>query len=203
MSTKAIASPDVVRQIGEITRKLHDAIEQLGLMPDLQAAAQALPDARSRLNYIAVKTSDAANRVLNSVDAAKLDHLRISTDTTAMKAALSASTGQPAPEMERLRGLVESVQVSSERIDEHLTNIMLAQDFHDLTSQIITKVVRMTDDLEQQLVNLLMDVAPEDAAARTAADRDALHGPVVDPATRADVVCDQNEVDDLLARMGF
>ena len=68
---------EVFQQLGHITRQLHDTLAQLGVMPKLQTAAEGLPDARSRLNYIAEKTSAAANKVLNSVDEAKADHARI------------------------------------------------------------------------------------------------------------------------------
>ena len=64
-------SPEVFQQIGAITRVLHDTMQQLGVMPKLQIATDGLPDARSRLSYIATKTADAANKVLNTVDAAK------------------------------------------------------------------------------------------------------------------------------------
>ena len=196
------ASPhEVLRQIGEMTRKLHDTIEELGLMPGLQAATQALPDARSRLHYIARKTSDSANRVLNSVDDAKLEHRRISADTLRLADALTSSTSHDAEARQQLRALVEHVQTSTDRIDGHLTNIMMAQDFHDLTGQIISKVVVLTDELETSLVKLLLQIAPDMPAAP--ANTELLAGPVVDAKGRTDVVNDQDEVDDLLARMGF
>ena len=66
-------SPEVFQQLGSITRLLHDTMQQLGVMPKLQTAADGLPDARSRLNYIATKTADAANKVLNSVDQDKVE----------------------------------------------------------------------------------------------------------------------------------
>jgi chemotaxis protein CheZ len=197
------ASPEVIRQIGEITRKLHDSVAQMGLMGDLQAATQALPDARSRLNYIAKKTSDAAEKVLNSVDAAKLEQQSIVDTAQKMRLALAGhDTPNPAAE-DNLRALIDHVQGSAHRIDDHLTNIMVAQDFHDLTGQIVNKIVRLTADLEQNLVQLLLQVAPEYKPSAAVVNEDDLHGPVVNPETRTDVVSDQNEVDDLLARMGF
>ena len=69
-----MVSPEVFNQLGGITRLLHDTMQQLGVMPKLQSAADGLPDARSRLNYIATKTADAANKVLNSVEQAKAEH---------------------------------------------------------------------------------------------------------------------------------
>src|SRR5215471_17454595 len=77
-------SPEVFQQLGSITRLLHDTMQQLGVMPKLQLATDGLPDARSRLTYIASKTADAANRVLNLVDQAKAEHALISEATRAM-----------------------------------------------------------------------------------------------------------------------
>ncbi len=77
-------SPEVFQQIGTITRVLHDTMQQLGVMPKLQVATDGLPDARSRLTYIANKTADAANKVLNSVDQAKAEHAKITEAANAM-----------------------------------------------------------------------------------------------------------------------
>jgi chemotaxis protein CheZ len=74
----------VFQQLGSITRLLHDTMQQLGVMPKLQNAADGLPDARSRLTYIATKTADAANKVLNSVDQAKAEHAHIIESTRAL-----------------------------------------------------------------------------------------------------------------------
>jgi chemotaxis protein CheZ len=205
----------VIQQIGELTRMLHDAIDQLGtiqigVMPELQAATHALPDARSRLNYIANKTSDAANRVLNSVDEAKAEHQRLHAEARQLGSILTdAAADQADATTTALQQHVHNLLTSSDRIDEHLTNIMLAQDFHDLTGQIINKVVRLTDELETSLVRLLLEIQPDQAvdpaASATAAPAASseLQGPVVDAQGRTDVVSSQNEVDDLLARMGF
>ena len=84
------ASPEVYQTIGHMTRLLHDTLEQLGVMPHLQIAADNLPDARSRLNYIAKKTGDAAEKVLNSVDQAKSEHEKIARETRAIAASIVA-----------------------------------------------------------------------------------------------------------------
>src|SRR6185436_8278215 len=76
-----VVSPEVFQQLGSITRLLHDTMQQLGVMPKLQVATDGLPDARSRLTYIASKTADAANKVLNLVDQAKSEHAHIAAST--------------------------------------------------------------------------------------------------------------------------
>ncbi|MBK7613698.1 MAG: protein phosphatase CheZ [Vitreoscilla sp.] len=195
-----MVSPEVFNQLGGITRLLHDTMQQLGVMPKLQSAADGLPDARSRLNYIATKTADAANKVLNSVDQAKAEHTHISQATRELAAALVADPVR-AVASGRVLNFAKDVEEATGRIDAHLTDIMMAQDFHDLTGQVVAKVVTLANDLEDSLLKLLLQVVPPEH--REKVDPNVLHGPVVDAAGRTDVVSNQGEVDDLLASLGF
>jgi chemotaxis protein CheZ len=193
-------SPEVFQQIGSITRMLHDTLEQLGVMPKLQLAADGLPDARSRLSYIAEKTSHAAEKVLDSVDQAKAEHTLIMNETRALAAALTADPVR-AVASGAVLNFVGDVEARTKRIDHHLTDIMLAQDFHDLTGQVVAKVVALANELEDSLLKLLVQVVP--AEQRGKIETQVLHGPVVDHERRTDVVKNQSEVDDLLASLGF
>ncbi|ALV06232.1 protein phosphatase CheZ [Roseateles depolymerans] len=193
-------SPEVFQQLGNITRVLHDTMQQLGVMPKLQVATDGLPDARSRLTYIATKTADAANKVLNHVDQAKAEHARISAAANAMAQAITADPVK-AVATGAVFNFVKEVEESTSKIDNHLTDIMMAQDFHDLTGQVVAKVVTLANDLEDSLVKLLVQVVPPDQ--REKVDPSILQGPVVNPEGRTDVVNNQSEVDDLLASLGF
>ncbi len=193
-------SPEVFQQIGTITRVLHDTMQQLGVMPKLQVATDGLPDARSRLTYIANKTADAANKVLNSVDQAKAEHAKITEAANAMAQAITADPVR-AVASGAVLNFVKEVESSTSKIDTHLTDIMLSQDFHDLTGQVVAKVVTLANDLEDSLVKLLVSVVPPEQ--REKVDPSILQGPVVNPEGRADVVANQSEVDDLLASLGF
>jgi chemotaxis protein CheZ len=193
-------SPEVFQQLGTITRLLHDTMQQLGVMPKLQIATDGLPDARSRLSYIATKTAEAANKVLNTVDQAKNEHRQISEATRRMGELIVADPVK-AVASGAVMNFVNEVETSTKRIDDHLTDIMMAQDFHDLTGQVVAKVVTLANDLEDSLVKLLIQVVPE--GVREQVDPSVLNGPVVNPEGRTDVVSDQGEVDDLLASLGF
>ncbi len=196
----AAASPEVFQQLGLITRQLHDTLAQLGVMPKLQAAADGLPDARSRLTYIAKKTGEAADKVLNSVDQAKEEHQSISRETRRIVEAILADPVR-AVASGSVMNFVRDVDAATARIDQHLTDIMMAQDFHDLTGQVVAKVVSLASDLEDSLVKLLVQAAPPEQAQKVEAS--ILNGPVVNPEGRTDVVANQGEVDDLLASLGF
>ena len=199
-AVKAASAADVFLQVGSITRLLHDTLAQVGVMPKLQVAADGLPDARSRLNYIAEKTAAAAEKVLNSVDQAKAEHQLIANATRQMAKDIVADPVK-AVATGAVMNFVGDVEASTARIDQHLTDIMLAQDFHDLTGQVVTKVVALANELEDSLLKLLMQVIPADQVHKV---EDAfLNGPVVNPEGRSDVVTNQEQVDDLLASLGF
>lgn len=195
-----LVSPEVFQQLGTITRTLHDTMQRLGVMPKLQVATDGLPDARSRLNYIATKTAAAAEKVLNSVDQAKAEHAGISKATQDLAAALVADPVR-AVASGAVMNFVKDVEQRTQSIDGHLTDIMLAQDFHDLTGQVVAKVVTLANDLEDSLVKLLVQVVPPEQ--REKVDPNILQGPVVSAEGRTDVVTNQGEVDDLLASLGF
>jgi chemotaxis protein CheZ len=195
-----LVSPEVFQQLGTITRTLHDTMQRLGVMPKLQVATDGLPDARSRLSYIATKTAAAAEKVLNSVDQAKAEHAGISQATKELAAAIVADPVR-AVASGAVMNFVKDVESRTQNIDNHLTDIMLAQDFHDLTGQVVAKVVNLANDLEDSLVKLLVQVVPPEQ--REKVDPTILQGPVVNAEGRTDVVTNQGEVDDLLASLGF
>ena len=197
---KPVVSDEVFQQLGTITRLLHDTLTQVGVMPKLQLATEGLPDARSRLSYIAVKTAEAANKVLNSVDRAKEDQAAIAQATRSMAAAIVADPVK-AVASGAVFNFVQDIEARTAKVDAHLTDIMMAQDFHDLTGQVVAKVVKLANDLEDSLVKLLVQVVPPEH--REKVDASVLNGPVVNPEGRTDVVSDQGEVDDLLASLGF
>ena len=80
-------------------------------------------------------------------------------------------------------------------MDNQLTDIMMAQDFHDLTGQVIAKVVRLAGDLENQLVELLLQTAPQVAGSSTPLDE----GEVLAAAAMATGQVATNQADDLWA----
>ncbi|MEY4764909.1 MAG: hypothetical protein RI907_1582 [Pseudomonadota bacterium] len=205
------ASPEIFQQLGQLTRQLHDTMNMLGVLPDLKSHVDNLPDARSRLNYIATKTADAAEKVLNLVDTAKADQEHIAEETRRLAALITADPVK-AVASGAVFNFVQEVENTTHRVDSHLTDIMMAQDFHDLTGQVVAKVVRLANDLEGQLVKLLVQAAPPEQAQKVEAALTAHHqtpstptleGPVVSHEGRTDVVADQSEVDDLLASLGF
>jgi chemotaxis protein CheZ len=211
-SGAADGKAELYKRLGEITRELHEALKELGYMPALKDAVGELPDARSRLEYIARLTGEAAEKVLNRVEEAKAEQQKVIEDSRALVDTIGRVPGLKWA-MPELLEWSQRIQAAAERTDQHLTEIMMAQDFHDLTGQVIKKVVALAGTLEQQLVQLLVETAPHMVAGNAESPSTGpqapqgaggrLEGPVVNPEGRTDVVKNQAEVDDLLASLGF
>lgn len=201
------ASQEVLARVGHMTRALHENLRGLGLDKLVEKAASDIPDARDRLSYVARLSEDAAQRVLNATDAAMPLQESIGLDCEGLSAAWQDMLDSDTADFE-WRALAERTILSLSRsqaasVDTkgYLMDIMMAQDFQDLTGQVITRVTAIAQDLEQQLVQVLVDFAPADV--RREFDNGLLNGPQINPANNSDVVANQGQVDDLLDSLGF
>ena len=194
---------DVHHKIGQLTRQLHDSLNELGYADKLRGSMGELPDAQSRLSYIARLTGEAAEKVLNRVEQAKAQHDYIAAETRRVVTSLVKDPVAAVAKGEIMNFLTDVERLTKEA-STHLTEIMMAQDFHDLTGQVIARVVNLAATIEDQLVQLLIQTAPPNVQVPVVeAQRGHLQGPVVDPENTTDVVTDQSQVDDLLASLGF
>ena len=200
VSKESSGNPDMFRKLGSITRQLHDALKELGYTDKLKGTVNQLPDAQSRLSYIARLTGEAAEKVLNHVEAAKIEQTLIIERGRQLSGTIAAVPGL-AKAMPELLQWSKDVVETSEKSDSRLTEIMMAQDFHDLTGQVIGRVVQLASTIEEQLLGLLLQAAPSGQPGHDQAYE--LAGPVVNAEGRTDVVNDQAQVDDLLASLGF
>jgi chemotaxis protein CheZ len=189
---------DVFLRVGELTRRLHDSLRELGYHQDIEQAVGSLPDARARLSYIADLTGKAADKVLGMVDDGMAAEHAMSERAAAIASKL-ATIQAPSLRAEAFE-FAEAVKAHADAGVTRYTDIMMSQDFHDLTGQVVKKIADVAQNLEQQLVRLLLDITPN--SQRAQAQPAPLEGPVVDKA-RTDVVHDQGQVDDLLESLGF
>ena len=198
--------PDTIeihQKIGFLTRQLHDSLNELGYADQLRGTMDELPDAQSRLTYIARLTGAAAEKVLGRVEQAKVQHDHLAAETQRVTQALVQDPVRAVASGAIMNYLTDVAGVTK-AADEHLTEIMMAQDFHDLTGQVIARVVALAATIEKQLVQLVIQTAPANAVlAPVEKPHEHLSGPVVNPDTATDVVTDQSQVDDLLASLGF
>lgn len=194
---------ELLSRVGHLTRSLHESLRELGLDKEIERLAKDdLTNTRDRLMYVAKMTEQAAQRVLNATEAASPLQEAIEEGATDLLVAWRQATGTPGPELQqRTLAFLEQARDGAAASKQHLLDIMMAQDFQDLTGQVITKVTKLGHSLESQLVQLLIDHAPTEG--RRDAGNSLLNGPQVNPQGKADVVADQGQVDDLLESLGF
>ncbi|MBI3712257.1 MAG: protein phosphatase CheZ [Burkholderiales bacterium] len=198
---------ELLSRVGQMTRLLHDSLRGLGLDKLLERAAEDIPDARDRLDYVAKMSERAAQRVLNATDAAIPLQESIDDQGKELSAKLralvdsDASADQYQAEMKNVLAYLQMASTNGRDTKGHLIEIMMAQDFQDLTGQVIKKVTELAQHLEQQLVQLLIEYSP-DQIKRPVQDG-LLNGPQVNPEGKSDIVANQGQVDDLLDSLGF
>ncbi|WP_454738828.1 protein phosphatase CheZ [Cupriavidus necator] len=203
------SAEQLILRIGNLTRMLRDNMRELGLDKEIERAAQAIPDARDRLNYIAAMTEQAAERTLNAVELAQPIQSDIEQQAETLDKRWEAWFEQPV-ELADARSLVidtraflSEVPGQARATNSHLLDIMMAQDFQDLTGQVIKKMMDMIRALEQELLQVLIDNVPSERRVETQAAATLMNGPQINPEGKQDVVSDQAQVDDLLASLGF
>ncbi|MEZ8102062.1 protein phosphatase CheZ [Vibrio bivalvicida] len=206
-------SNPMFQEIGELTRDLHESIKHFSMDDRMsEIANDEIPDARDRLQYVIDKTEVAANKTMDAVDRCmpiadnlhegllqvrpqwnELMHGRI--ELAEFKALCH-----------RIDDLLGEVEGDSSELRGQLTEILMAQDFQDLTGQIIRRVITLVDEVEGRLVEILTAFGSsqleESTNNKNKASTDP-EGPILNPQERDDAVSSQDEVDDLLSSLGF
>ncbi|MGM0537391.1 MAG: protein phosphatase CheZ [Pseudomonadota bacterium] len=216
------SSDELVLRIGQLTRMLRESMRELGLDKEIERAAEAIPDARDRLSYVATMTEQAAERALNAIDRAQPLQDDLSERAEALDKRWAAWFAEP-KELDEARDLVQEtrgyladVPKRTQATHQELLEIMMAQDFQDLTGQVIKKMMDVIREIEHQLVQVLIDTVPqgkarEDFQKRATNQRQSderrreeelLNGPQIKPEGDG-VVTGQDQVDDLLDELGF
>lgn len=200
------SAEQLINRIGHLTRQMRESMRELGLDKSIEKVAQAIPDARDRLGYVAQMTERAADRALNAVDLAQPIQDKLSRQAQALVQRWDVWFAAPL-ELDQARELVvdtrnylSDVPQQTSATNAQLMEIMMAQDFQDLTGQVIKKMMDVIKEMEMQLLQLLIDNAPLDK--RTEAATGLLNGPQTRPG-QVDAVDNQGQVDDLLASLGF
>lgn len=202
------SATEIISRIGQLTRMLRDSLRELGLDSAIAEAAEAIPDARDRLDYVVQMTAQAAERALSCVEAAQPRQNQLEAESKSLKTRWDAWFENPI-ELADARELVTDTRKYLEEVPDHtsftnaqLLEIMMAQDFQDLTGQVIKRMMDVVQEIEKQLLMVLLENIPEKTAAPKRANDGLLNGPQVDKSA-AGVVSSQDQVDDLLDSLGF
>jgi len=195
-------------RLGGIVRLLHDSLRELGYDKALNEASSQIVDAQDRLEYVATLTEQAANKVLNTLDEGMPAQDVLSKQSKDMELRWGdLFDGKLSlDEFKALAGdsrqFATSVTAATEAEKARLLEIMMAQDFQDITGQLIKKVVKITQAVEGELAQLLRDNAPPDLKEKLA-QKQATPEPLMQGPSVPQAALNQDNVDDLLADLGF
>ncbi|HGN1705362.1 TPA: protein phosphatase CheZ [Providencia rettgeri] len=193
----------VITRIGTLMRTLRESMRELGLEKSVQQAVASIPDGKDRLRYIAQMTAQAAEKTLNGIDVIKPLQVDMNKNAQELQQQWQQAEGEAVPAQLRqsTEAFLSQVIQDSETTKAELLEIMMAQDFQDLTGQVIKKMMEVVEEAEKQLLALLMENTPPEMRAKTQNDS-LLNGPQINK-EGVNVMASQSQVDDLLDELGF
>ncbi len=199
------------RELGKLTREIHDSITSFSDDERVvRLTEEEIPDAKERLNFIITKTDEAAHRTMEGAEAVMEVVEGISSKAADIGRRWSRFRSSELSKQdfltlgEDLDGFLSSIDSHSQQVKSRLTDIMMAQDYQDLTGQMIRQVISMVQEVEEKLVRLvaISGASLSDKHPQTD-DGSMAHGPQLPTADKREVATSQDEVDDLLASLGF
>lgn len=205
---------ELFAEIGKLTRQLHDSLMNFQLDSRLNDLATAdIPDAKERLNYVITRTEEAANKTMDAVESIfpVVDTIQKQIKTVNPLWHKLMHNKLELTEFKSLcldiDSLLKTTDKESVRMHELMTDVLMAQDFQDLTGQVIRKVIDLVREVEDSLIGMLTafgitaDMQSEHSKPKVGDN--LVEGPIVNKENRDDVVADQDDVDDLLSSLGF
>ena len=204
---------ELFAEIGKLTRQLHDSMMNFQIDSRISDLANAdIPDAKERLNYVISRTEDAANKTMDAVESIfpVVDNIQQQIGTVKPLWNKLMHNDLNLGEFKALcldiDKLLSTTSAETERMHALMTDVLMAQDFQDLTGQVIRKVIDLVREVEESLINMLTAFGvseEEQKKAQTKVGENLVEGPIVNTENRDDVVSGQDDVDDLLSSLGF
>ncbi|AZQ11132.1 protein phosphatase CheZ [Shewanella khirikhana] len=215
---RELAAPiqkELFDEVGKLTRQLHSALVDFQLDSRLaELASVDIPDAKERLNYVIDMTEQAANKTMDAVEEclpladALINHIKTVTPTWDKLMRRDIELTEFKSLCHDVQQLMTRSEQDSERLRELLNQILMAQDFQDLTGQMIRRVIDLVREVENSLVSMLTVFGEQPVTEMTPRTSPSVNtieaeGPIMNAELRQDVVTGQDEVDDLLSSLGF
>ncbi|MBE1302143.1 MAG: protein phosphatase [Alteromonadaceae bacterium] len=218
-ASKIQDSMELFAEVGKLTRQLHDSLNTFNIDSRIvDLTNEDIPDAQSRLNYVIETTEQAANTTMDAVEASMPIAEKLNTSLADIMPewkklmTRQLELGEFKTLCHKLDKFLEESQQDSSKLNDLLTEILMAQGYQDLTGQVIRRVIQLVKEVETSLVNMLTvfgePVSSEGQEQETEVKEKKkstaeAEGPIIDAENRDDVVQGQDDVDDLLSSLGF
>ena len=209
----AVRENGLFQELGKLTRELHDSIRNFELDDRFNTIAETeIPDAKERLEYVLTMTEQSADKTLTAVEDStpKIDELSVQITDMEGRWSKFVHKELSAEEFRKLATDIGEFLTHSKTVTAQLSTnfntVLMAQDFQDLSGQIIRRVITLVEDVESNLVNLIRlqgDGAATEKDKSIEPEKGKLEGPQVPGKEAEDVMNNQDDVDDLLASLGF
>ena len=198
------------QELGKLTREFHEALNGFKLDSKLTTlTGTEIPDARERLKHVIEVTEKAAHKTMSVVEDLMpvCETLEDQGDDIQKRWQRFMKRDMDPTES---RALCDEVGVylaeqnsGTGRVRSGLNEILMAQDYQDITGQIISRVINLVTDLETSLVKLIRNSGAIIEESTNTSAPGELDGPQVPGLESSDAVSGQDEVDDLLSSLGF
>lgn len=199
-------------QLRKLTTDLGSALERFQLDSRLvDLAEKEVPDAKHRLDYVMKMTDEAAHKTMDLVEQSGPLAGRISSDAEKLAALWEQfRTRQITPEafrdlLDKMDVFLDDVRMTSEQLRKNLAEVLMAQGYQDLSGQIIRGVIKLVDEVEITL-GQLVHLATSQSDAQVSSDKfreSRGHGPAVPGLDNGTVVNGQQDIDALLSGLGL
>ena len=207
----SLREASLFQDLGKLTREIHEAINSFSDDQRVaELASEDIPDAKERLQFIVTKTDEAAHRTMTNAEEAIsiVNSLNVDAADVHERWKMFKNKEMSKADFLLLSGDIDkflsSVGSESDKVKDKMNDIMMAQDYQDLTGQMIKQVTTMVQEIEGKLVSLVAITGAKISETKDEKkDGTMAHGPQLASANKAEVATSQDEVDDLLASLGF
>jgi chemotaxis protein CheZ len=189
-------------EVRRVANDLQYALEHFHANAKLIDLAQRqVPDAKHRLAHVLRLTDDAAHRTMDLVErsAPLADHATHEADRLISLQQQGSSAQQLAPQLTAFVTLIAS---SMGAVRSNLNEVLIAQGYQDLSGQIIRGVMKLIQELEIALADLLRIAGPGTEAGTITHSSCSAPGPLVPGIPQENAVGGQQDVDALLSQLG-
>ena len=146
-------SSELFAEVGKLTRQLHDSLKSFQVDPSISNLLEEdIPDAKRRLSHVIDMTEQAANQTMDAVETCLPIADKLSTSLNAILPewqklmTRNLKLGEFKELCHSLNDFLNQASSDANALQGSLTEVLMAQDYQDLTGQILRRVIELVRD---------------------------------------------------------